>query len=295
MRFCRQDLRKSFRYQMITWPGKLSTGLSALCLLFSSSISLAESTSSAQRSGGNAFHPIVDATAGQLFGAVAGSEWLASAVAARRLTGAERYRLYYLTGHLAPRLGSKARPPEESCSNYRVTIKALPNGYEAIFAVAGRWDALPRVPTSEDSNNPVYRGLVADLLHTQGITAPEVNISQVLNVDLEGDGERETLISAHQRRGQGTSAREGDYALIVLQRQRQGKTEIIPVVQEYFPRGCVMECAPAIYRIAAILDVNGDGVQEIIVGFDYYEAKGKTIYMLEHNRFVKRLSWTCGV
>lgn len=248
-----------------------------------------------QSSPDNTVHPIVDATHGQLFGATAGSRWLSGEEAVQYLGSGESYRLYSLTSFWGQQPGGPPEPPQETCSNPTVRIEAVPESRRDITAVGADWDALPRLPAVEDGRQPAYRQAVAGRLRAHGISEQEVNITEVLRIDLDGDGTEETLISASQRRGLGTSAKVGDYAMLLISKAIKDRVEIIPLEEEYYPAGCIMECAPAEYHVTAVLDVNGDGLMEIIVGFDYYEGKGKAIYTLEANQPHKRLFWICGV
>jgi hypothetical protein len=47
-----------------------------------------------------------------------------------------------------------------------------------------------------DTTQPVYVKAVRDFLNARGVADPKVQITRVLRVDLEGNGEEEVLISA---------------------------------------------------------------------------------------------------
>ena len=241
-------------------------------------------------------YPIVNATQGQLFGAVSSSDWISAEKTAPYLAVGETYHLYGLTLHHGAQALRSITPPKETCNNNSVKFFPLPQAQHEIFAVGGvSWEALPRVPTVQDTNQQVYLDIVSDYIRSHGIINSKINITQILRIDLEGDNTDEVIISAHLRRGLGTSAKAGDYAVLILRKIVEGNVRTIPIEEEYYPSECIMECAPVIYRAEAVLDVNGDGLMEIIIGFDYYEGKGNSIYSVVGDQVQKHLSWICGV
>jgi hypothetical protein len=238
-------------------------------------------------------HFIVDAAEGMLFGAVANRRWLPAGNAAPLIREGMKYRLYRLTGPLDERLGGAARPPPETCSNPTVRIADAPPGDEDVIAVSGDSNALPRAPSVQSTRQPAYRDRVAQWLRARGIADPSVNITQLLRVDLEGDNVDEVLIAANRLRGAGTSAQAGDYAVVLMRKITAGAVQTIPLAEEYYPTGCIADCAPAAYRVAAVLDVSGDGVMEVVLSWRNYEARGKSIYRAEEGGMVRTLAWEC--
>lgn len=138
-----------------------------------------------------------------------------------------------------------------------------------------------------------YRDRVAQWLRARGIADPSPNITQLLRVDLEGDNVDEVLIAANRLRGAGTSAQAGDYAVVLMRKITAGAVQTIPLAEEYYPTGCIADCAPAAYRVAAVLDVSGDGVLEVVLSWRNYQARGKSIYRAEEGGMVRTLAWEC--
>jgi hypothetical protein len=175
-----------------------------------------------------------------------------------------------------------------------VDIVDVPETDADVIAVSANWHALPRTPSVLSTQQWVYRDLVAKWLRAQGIVDPLVNITQILRVDLEGDKTDEVLIAANLLRGDGASARPGDYSVVLLRKIMKGEVQSIPVVEEYYFTGCVGECTPAAHRVAALLDMNGDGVIEIVLAWRDYKRRGKTVYRVEGGDVRNVLSWACG-
>jgi FG-GAP repeat len=53
--------------------------------------------------------------------------------------------------------------------------------------------------------------------------------------------------------------------------------------------------APNVYRVAAILDLNGDGKMELVVTSNYYEGGTTTVYRCMPTKIEAVLSAACGV
>jgi hypothetical protein len=263
----------------------------ALCALPLASLLAAHTASEPQAT--HPPYPIVDAREAILFGAVDDSRWLDAPSAAAAVQDGMTYELYTLTRRIGERRGGKAGPPRETCSNATVTIADVPRGEQDVIAVGGGWNAMPRVPRAQSRQQPVYLDFVAQWLRGRAMTDTRANITQLIRVDLDGDRAEEVLISANVLRGAGTSARAGDYGVVLLRRIAAGDVQIIPLAEEYYPTGCTADCAPARHHVAALLDVNGDGVMEVVLAWENYEGRGKTIYRWDGEKMVKALSWTC--
>jgi hypothetical protein len=240
-----------------------------------------------------AVHLVVDASEAMLFGAVSDGRWLSAEGAAPLTQEGGKYGLYTLTRRLGESRGGKARPPAQPCANPSLEIVNVPQGNEDVIAISGDWNALPRTPSVQSTRQRPYRNLVAKWLREHGIAHPSVNITQLLRIDLEGDNTDEVLIAANLLRGTGASARRGDYSVVLLRKITKGEVQTIPLVEEYYLADCAGKCAPAAHRIAALLDINGDGVMEIILASRDYKGRGKTVYQVQGGDVRNVLSWAC--
>ena len=238
-------------------------------------------------------HLLVDASEAMLFGAASGGRWRPAASAAPLTQEGMKYGLYTLTRRLGESRGEKAKPPSNSCSNPSVNIVDVPQLDADVIAVSANWNALPRTPSVHSTQQRAYRNLVAQWLRAQGIADPLVKITQIVRIDLEGDNTDEVLIAANLLRGTGRSARPGDYSVVLLRKIAKGEVQSIPLVEEYYFTGCIGKCAPAAHRVAALLDVSGDGVMEVVLAWRNYERRGKTVYQIERGEVRNVLSWVC--
>ena len=164
--------------------------------------------------------------------------------------------------------------------------------------VAGKWNPMPRQAIVESTGSTVYRNAVAALLKKKGIMRPQVNITKVVRVDLEGDGVDEVIINATRvnRWDEGSitpDAQAGDYSLVLLRKLINRKVQTVILAEEYHVKAARFS-APNEYDLSAVLDLNGDGIMEIVVDGAYYEGSWKTVYSIQGIKVVDVLNCGCG-
>ena len=237
---------------------------------------------------------------GYLLGGSAGGRWLKPEAAAGLIPGGETYRLYTLTGEVGNSVGSKPAKGEDACADtLYVTLAPLPVGRGSLVAVAGPWNAMPRRLKIASPEAQVYREAAAEILRSQGIDNPQVNLTQVIRVDLDGDGVEEVLVSAtHYAKpspegGMTPDARAGDYSLVFLRKVVQGKVVTRIITGEYYPQAKKFT-GPAEHRIIGVLDLNGDGSLEIVLSGRYYEGEWVDAYRVDGAKIIKLFRMGCG-
>ena len=245
-------------------------------------------------------HPVVDTEEGCLIGGLSGGRWLEADAVKTMLKGGERYRLYTLTKTVGEVVGERPESVGEPCSETQHVKFTVPT--EPGVAVGGDWNALPRVPRLMSTAGPVYRRLVAAVLRRHGFVRPKINITQLMRVDLDGDGREEVLLSAThlagglggQDSGMAVRAVPGDYSFVLLRKIVGGRVRDIPLVEEYFPRKTSEPWTPNRHKVAAVLDLNGDGKMEVILHGAYYEGSWSTVFRLDGDKVENVFGCGCG-
>jgi hypothetical protein len=236
---------------------------------------------------------------GYLLGGSAGGQWLKPEAAAGLITGGENYRLYTLAGEVGASMGGKPAKGEDACAEtLYVTLTPFPAGRGSLVAVAGPWNAMPRRLKIANIEAQVYREAAAAILMSKGIDNPKVNLTQVLQVDLDGDGVEEVLVSAanYAKSGAGgltPDARPGDYSLVFLRKVVQDKVVTKIITGEYYPQAKKFN-APAEHRVIGVLDLNGDGILEIVLSGRHYEGEWVDAYRADGVTIIKLFSMGCG-
>lgn len=91
--------------------------------------------------------------------------------------------------------GGQPESADELCPDTLcVALKPKPSE-KGVLAIAGDWNALPRVPKSQDIAQADYVKAVREFLTAKDIRNPKVKITQILRIDLEGDGAMEVVVN----------------------------------------------------------------------------------------------------
>jgi hypothetical protein len=250
-------------------------------------------------------HPIVEVESGYLFGATADGKWMKAEEAVKAMSDEATYRIYGLTQALGQAKGGKPKPSEEDVCKDVLAVSLSPKPEKGEIALAAPWNALPRKPRMADTTQQVYVDAVRDFLKTKGIEQPKVKIDNILRVDLDGDGEDEALISAtnYFEKDDRVPMRSpaGSYSMVLLRRVGAGKVETQLIAGEFHPKAYPKAAqekgrfdAPNAYKVIAILDLDGDGKMEVVVGSNYYEGEEITIYRCDPKKSEALLSVSCG-
>lgn len=170
---------------------------------------------------------------------------------------------------------------------------------ESGFAVGANatWNLVPRIPKSIAVTNKNYRQIAAAFLKTKGITRSKIKLNQIIQVDLEGDGQNETLIVGNlYKRGMDQDQVAGDYSFVLLRKTVKGKPQNLLISGEFFPRNRDGNYElPTDRKILAIADLNGDGRMEIVLSLSYYEGNAKQVFEIKNGKAVKVLETECSV
>jgi hypothetical protein len=240
----------------------------------------------------------VDARDSQLLGSFNGRAWADAVKTMPLVKEGETFRLYTLTGPAGSGSIGKPVPPEYPCDdNVEVAVSQLPEGEGPVFAVNGDWDAQPRLPRVQDTNQEEYRNVVSSHLRGAGLRSPKVTILQLLRVDLDGDGTEEVLISANSTETPGHFMGRGDFSVVLLRRVARGRAVTIPIVSEVELKTHEDPVQTGNWHhketVAAVLDLNGDGVMEVITTFQSIWDTGKNVYEVKGPKPKNVLGWYC--
>jgi hypothetical protein len=245
-------------------------------------------------------HLAIDARESQLLGSFDGRTWSDALKTMPLIKEGETFRLYTLTGPAGTGVVGKPVPPEYPCDDIvEVSISPLPEGENDVIGVNGSWDAQPRLPKVQSTDQQEYRAVVSGYLKGVGISNPKVTIFQLLRVDLDGDGAEEVLIAANSKDNplQSHFMGRGDFSVVLLRRVAQGKAQTIPLVSEVELKNHKDPIQTASWHhketVAAILDINGDGVMEVITTYQSIFDGGKNVYDVKGRKPRTVLGWGC--
>lgn len=169
--------------------------------------------------------------------------------------------------------------------------------------IIGVLDPRGRPPKTEiiPSEDRTYRKVVEDFLKGEGIKKvdlAEMFISQIVRVDLEGDGVDEVFISVQSSEDYLTDFWEEEgsrlYSYLFMRKAVNGKERIFVLYGEQYPRGGDAGIT-LVFKVAGFWDLDRDGVLEVITNEAYYEGFGLGIYSFDGGSFIYRVGWGEGV
>jgi hypothetical protein len=241
-------------------------------------------------------HPVVEVKSGILLGASSGQKWLTGKEAAKQLKPGLSFRIFDLDKEKGTAKARKVEADMDVCPDVQiVSFEEPPPSGE--IALAAAWKALPRPVRIQDTTQAIYRDIVRDFLVGRGFPDPKVKITQILRADLDGDGEDEVLLSATNYEAEAnsapTSAQAGNYSFVLLRQSRAGKVATKLVAGDFYEKADTSN-TPYVYRISAILDLDGDGKMELVLSSVYYEGGTTTVYRYSPASIKKLVSISCG-
>jgi hypothetical protein len=205
-------------------------------------------------------------------------KWRQPEELARLLRGGESYGLYTLSKRVGTAKGTEPKWTEDGPAAYhQIQLSPLPRDLEGVIAVGGGWNAQPRAAKTLSTSQPVYRKAVGSYASGKGFGKSNVRINQLQRVDLEGNGVDEVLISASSRDPQSllVGSKKGDYSCALLRKIVGGQVKTSELGWFGATKNRPEGEAPYFetHRVEGMLDLDGDGVMEVVTCQRYYEGE----------------------
>ena len=180
-------------------------------------------------------------------------------------------------------------------------VRLEPEIESGIVAVGdnAKWNLVPRIPKSIAVTDKSYVKIAADFLKTKGIARTKIKLSQIVQIDLEGDGKYEIIIAGnYYKKGTGEEQNAGDYSFALLRKTVNGKPQNILLGGDFFTAKLLRSGEfdpPNVHNINALADLNGDGKMEIVLGINYYEGDRNIVFEMKNGKPIKVLELECSV
>jgi len=233
----------------------------------------------------------VNPDAAILLGGTEGGAWIDAETAASRLNGGEVYNLYSPAGPVGTTIGSKPARGR-ICPQYSLQWNPAPTA-ENVIGLGGNWNALPRLPEDLSTGDESYRAVAADWWAAQGWPGADVRLTRILRVDMDGNGTPEVLIAAtRMSEVTGHDVAAGDYSAVFLHKETAPQT--LRLVGDYYPAAKAL-AFPITYSLTSVLDLNGDGKMEVVVGVRRWEGGGTLIYAFDGTAVLEVFDTVCAL
>ncbi len=233
-----------------------------------------ETTTTTEALSGWADLPIVVAGFGAL-GWWDGTGWV-DADNALPVVGGENYQVAVL-GLTATTTGSAQELVCERLENVGVVLAnerllgEWPGPYGV--AISAPWTLTPHLVESV-ADDGTYAEFASQLLSERGLEVADPVITQLLRVDLEGDGLNEVIVVSEEITG-GLLPAVGDYSIIFMRKVVQGDVETAVLAESIV---LDEETFPESFRVGSVADMSGDGKMEIIVSSAYFEGLAVEVF-----------------
>ena len=239
---------------------------------------------------------IVDGDTGLVLGGSRAGVWVGTSMAAAQLRDGTRFQLYTLGETAGQAIGSRPQRETGGPCSWVHWVRLNPQPFGGAIGIAAPWNVRPRAPVELGTNSNVYRNAVADILRAHGIVQPDVRLTRVLRVDLEGDGVDEVVLTAARLIDGSASPRvaAGDYVLALVRKVIDGQVHTIILDEAYYLESSTF-VAPAEPTVNNLLDLNGDNRLEIVLRQQYYEGFAISVHDVVGQRAVAALREGCGV
>lgn len=156
------------------------------------------------------------------------------------------------------------------------------------LGVAAKWNPVPRFAKRILQTDPAVQKIATDFLKSKKIKSVKMNVNQSMQVDLEGDGTQEIIVSADYFETEQTETHfYSDHSFVLLRKLVNGQPQTI-LIDGDFTQKFVLETQ-------AIADLNGDGIMELLIGVDSENGQSKRLYEFNKNIPTKVLEVECGL
>ena len=200
-----------------------------------------------------------------------------------------QWQLFGLEGagpKLASDRGEKNDVPVGYIAQLRDAVPRANGPMKPMIAISNATPAdQPRLPQMQSLDQELYQKVAAGLLRTKGLKIQRARLTQLVRIDLNGDGIEEVLMAASSRPDYGHTPQEkkGDYSLLAIRYLDRGVVRA-RILDYNVSKRDVKFAAPGYFELLTCVDIDGDGQMEIIGANGYYEGNGFEAWKFDGKR-----------
>lgn len=224
-------------------------------------------------------------------GGAVGGEFVRTEDLMSRMRDGQSYRLFDLTGEIGEVIsigGPRFEGGDGECVDLWRQELSLDPRKRGGFSVGlhlpdGAKNPLPEPLKVLDAPLPEHVKALREFLARRDVPNPEPEFAQVIRTDLDGDGAIEYILNV-VRIGE-EHARKGDHSIVLVMRGQGEATRTFIIQEEIDLEDSEFPSTLWVNTIAAVVDVDGDGVAEIITEGGYIYGGGWEVIRWDGNAF----------
>ena len=270
--------------------GKLPSIIFSMLLLITFSLHSYSQVKDTQKS-----HAIVDVATGNIVGGSIDGKWVSWESILEKIPQRQIYTLYNPSECLGKAVGNlqtKTVLDEETVQC--IEFENLPNKAtdvdSVIIGINAGWNALPRHFSELNVNQQIYNNVTHQYLNSTGMLLNPLIINRIIRIDIDGDKVDEIIISASSIPDPASWPEKDDgyFSIVLLRKIVNRKVITIPIAKSFYHKN---DEELSFFTIESLLDLNGDGKLEIILGW-YLNTVGQgySIYQVNNDRVAQVFS-----
>jgi hypothetical protein len=214
-----------------------------------------------------------------LLGGVQAGKWLTPDQAAALVKGTAEYDVRTSAQDMFQVLGYAPESTPIRPGEYTIGTDSTRDAF-GMLGVAHGWPVRQGRVEELSPENEIYRQFILDWLKQAGISEPQLGDMHVFRVDLEEDGTDEIFVSATHLDDSQHTARAGDYSVVLMRKVAGNEAVTLPLVADIYHTQQAEIVYPRTYSLANFIDLNQDGVLEVVIDFDEWEGDGALLYTI---------------
>jgi len=227
----------------------------------------------------------VIATADFVVGGILDGEW-ASAKALVDKVDVVNYNVYSLSGKQSEVTGDAIIESFEPGEGIYIPFDEGEK-FKDVLYISDSKSTYYREVNELSIHNETYLSIVKGILSEKHIES-EPTVKNIIKFDMEGDGVDEVLIAASNVDfSKGIAGEKNEYSFVILRKIVNNEVKTYYLAEAFYTEDPDMENGKFAlaydYNILGILDLNGDGILEIILNGNYYEGEWCEVFEFMDN------------
>jgi len=223
-----------------------------------------------------------------LLGGVSKENWLAPEESVARFSGEASYSLHTLLQENKYFFWGTSPEFFPTSQSYSIHTDADINEVGLVGVLDG-WTITKRAVTELSADGQFYQQEVLDWLTTEEVLNPQLDVLHVFRVDIEGDGVDEIFISASHLDESQHTTKAGDYSVVLMRKVVGNDAVTVPIVGDVYRSQELEITYPITYSLINFIDLNQDGVLEVIVDTQKWENAGAIISQINGQEVIQVL------